>query len=124
MTEDTKKKPLAQLAEEHGQKVRDPEQNSAYGWKHRVADTIHGWSSHEYHYQADPVMLTSEEYLSALASAAGDYAPHEAAIAVPPTPEELAKRIADSAAEIKKLRDEKERAQPLSGKVETDDSAQ
>lgn len=120
----TDKKPLAQLAAEHGQTVRDPERNSPYGWKHRVADTIHGWSQHEYHYQADPIMLTDQEYLAALASAAGDNVPHEPAIGDPPTPEELAKRIDDNAKAIKKLRDEKEHAQPLSGKVESDDSAQ
>lgn len=117
------KKPLAQLAEEHGHKVKDLENNSPYDWKHRVADSIHGWSQHEYHYQADPVMLTDDEYTAALASAAGDNVPHDPAIAVPPTPQELARRIEENAARIKKLRDEKNRAQPLNGKV-SDDSAQ
>ncbi len=120
----SEKKPLAQLAAEHGQRVHDPEQNSPYGWKHRVADTIHGWSQHEYHYQADPVMLTDETYLAALHSAAGSNVPHEPAVATPPSAAELARRIEENAARLKVLRDEKNRAQPLSGKVEADDSAQ
>lgn len=119
----SEKKPLARLAEEHGQKVKDLENNSPYGWKHRVADSIHGWSQHEYHYQADPVMLTDDEYLAALESAAGDYTPHGPAVAVPPNADELKERIKENAARIKKLRDEKNSAQPLNGKV-SDDSAQ
>lgn len=118
----SEKKPLAQLAQEHGQTVRDLENNSPYGWKHRVADTIHGWSQHEYHYQADPVMLTDEEYLEALESAAGDNVPHKPAIAVPPTPEELDRRIQENAARIKGLLDEKNGAQPLNGKADDDTS--
>lgn len=120
----SEKKPLAQLAAEHGQTVRDPEKNSPYGWKHRVADTIHGWSQHEYHYQADPVLLTDEEYLAALASAAGDNKKHAPAVAVPPTAKELARRIEENAARIKVLVNEKNEAQPLSGKVEADDSVE
>lgn len=93
MTEPQELKSLDQLATENDQIAPHVDGGHKYLWQHRVADQIHGWSAHEYHYQADPVMLTTAAYLSALESAKGDNAPHEPAIAVPPTREELDARI-------------------------------
>lgn len=42
------------------------------------ADYLHGWKDHAYHFQAEPLLLTKEDFLAAL-KAAGEYptaAPH------------------------------------------------
>lgn len=47
-----------------------PQLRSHYGWKHAAADSLHGWSLHAHHYQADPLLLTQADYLAALDAAA------------------------------------------------------
>ena len=106
MNDEAELKTLPELAAEHGQVAPEHPDGHLYLWQHRVADVIHGWSVHEYHYQADPVRLTSEDYLAALESAKGDNVPHEGALVEPPSREELDARIVEASAALKAKKDE------------------
>ena len=47
-----------------------PQLRTHYDWRHAVADALHGWSQHAYHYQAEPLLLTETHYCAALDAAA------------------------------------------------------
>lgn len=49
------------------------------GPMHRAADTLHGWSDYQHHYNK-PMRLSESDYLAAI-KAAGNYETHPAAIA-------------------------------------------
>jgi hypothetical protein len=47
-----------------------PQSITHYDWRHACADVLCGWSRHAYHYQNDPLLLTQEDYETALENAA------------------------------------------------------
>lgn len=49
---------------------RIPQSVTHADWQHAAADALYGWSEHAYHYQAQPFLLTQEQYEAALAAAA------------------------------------------------------
>lgn len=103
---------LRQLAEKCGHLAkRTDAEDSPFDAQHRVADFVHGWSQHEYHYQQDAVMLTESDYCAALESASALHVPHEPAIAEPPSREELDRRIKEQAEAIKKAQAERKQAE-------------
>lgn len=114
---------LDALAAEFGQKhaKHDPD-DSPYKQDHRVADSLHGWSLHNYHYQADPVRLTRAVYQTALEAARGikgshpgnGHTPVKAAVATPPTRVELDQRIAAAAAQNAAVKADKRTADTAS----------
>ena len=80
------KKSLHQLASENGQLAFEPgrlqpDNTKPYKWQHLVADRLHGWSEHNYHYEQKPVMLETDDYLAALKAAEDGLSPHLLAIA-------------------------------------------
>src|SRR5690606_39997056 len=77
-------------AEEWGRKNKQwkegnpyvPQAPSHWAWKHAVADKLHGWAEHAYHYADDPLLMTEADYLAALEAAANypNTSPHAAAL--------------------------------------------
>jgi len=47
-----------------------PQTVDHYRWRHAIADKLHGWSDHDYHYADDPVRLSEQDYDAALKAAA------------------------------------------------------
>lgn len=113
MTENSAKRfTLEELAERHGHTAKVVDKwDAPFDWKHRVAAHIHGWDAHNYHYQADPILLTDDEYKAAIAAAESGLEPHDKAIGKPPSPEELARRIEEQAKELEAAKAEREQAQ-------------
>ena len=73
---------LDKLAEMHNQLAPVAVDGGRFFAKHRVADTLHGWSHYEYH-QGCPVLLTVEDYRKALedhTAEDGSYKVHEPAV--------------------------------------------
>jgi hypothetical protein len=114
---DPQKFELRELAERNGQIVKQLDaEDSPFGWRHRVADSVHGWSAHNYHYQADPIMLTEEQYRAALDAACpreGHSSQHPEALGKPPGEDELARRISEQADAIKKTKADKASADKI-----------
>lgn len=55
---------------------------SHWKWEHAIADQLHGWKEHAYHYPDNPLLLTESDYLAAV-EAAKEYPntpPHDAAL--------------------------------------------
>lgn len=47
-----------------------PQLRTHPSWQHAAADSLHGWSQHAHHYQAEPLLLAQADYLAALEAAA------------------------------------------------------
>lgn len=72
-----------QLGNIHKRDPRLPQSRDFADWKHAVADKLHGWSKHAYHFQDQPLLISKAVYLDAL-EAAAEYPvkpAHEAALA-------------------------------------------
>lgn len=63
---------------------RVPQSRTFAKMEHAVADKLHGWSQHEHHYQASPLLITQAAYEAALEAACNPTtkvpAPHEPAL--------------------------------------------
>lgn len=73
---------------------RIPQSTTHADWQHAAADKLHGWGRHAYHYQAEPMLLTQDDYQAAL-DAAAEYPnkpAHEPAMA--PSHEDVLKQRA------------------------------
>lgn len=67
-----------------------PQLSTHPSWQHAAADSLHGWSQHAHHYQAEPLLLTQSDYQAAL-DAAAEYPnkpAHAAAFGKPKQPKE------------------------------------
>lgn len=112
---------LHALAEQHGYLAKQLDAgDSPYAWQHRVADSVHGWTLHNYHYQADPVMLSADEYKAAIDAAINGAEKHEAAIVKPPSRDELDARIKLQQDAVKKAHAEKKKAEETADTAEAD----
>ncbi|MBA2724284.1 MAG: hypothetical protein H0U56_15630 [Methylibium sp.] len=82
--------------------------------RHAAADSLHAWGYHAYHYQAEPLLLTEQDYDAAL-KAAAEFPlelPHKPAISPHSPhsyPDQKALRTPRNAAEEKSNADELER---------------
>ena len=70
---------LDELAAEFGQLAKPAPDAGKYFWRHRVADTLHGWYYYQQHYGDKPIKLSKDDYKAALA-AVDTMTPHEPAV--------------------------------------------
>ena len=74
---------VGELSKKTGNRIKQNGHNpfnvKGFGPMHRAADTLHGWSDYQHHYQ-QPMRLSESDYLAAI-KAAGNYQTHPAAIA-------------------------------------------
>jgi hypothetical protein len=47
-----------------------PQSTTHADWQHAIADRLHGWTQHAYHFANDPLQLSEADYRTALQNAA------------------------------------------------------
>lgn len=70
---------LDELAEKAGQLAKPAPDGGKYLWRHRVAETMHGWYAYAYHYADKPIRMSEADYKAAL-DAVDTGTPHEPAV--------------------------------------------
>jgi|SRR6478609_5791359 len=76
---------LEEHATRRGQIAPAAVDGQKYNWQHRIASLVHGWGLHEHHYADSPLMLSDDDYDTALALAAsGSTEQHPPAVARAP----------------------------------------